>query len=168
MLTQKKSKNHMLFLPHMGSKGEHIVRGMTKEINRSTPSNVDVRITYKGTKLNSKSKIKDKTEVKHCHNLVYEVTCPEPNCLATYIGETARRLNERVKDHSGRDHDSYVLKHSLENNHSIVTLDNFNIISNKPRNRYFRKVSEALFIKQKRSQLNKQENSVPIKLLNSP
>lgn len=163
---EENPKSHILLLPYMGTKGEHIVRGMTKEINRLTPSNVNVRITYKATKLNSKFKIKDKTEVKHSHNLVYEVTCPEPNCQATYIGETARRLNERVKDHSGRDHDSYVLKHSLENNHSIVTLDDFNIISNKPRNRFFRKVSEALFIKQKRPQLNRQENSVPIKLLN--
>ena len=163
---QEEQKSHMILLPYRGTKGEHIIRGMTKEINRSLPSNVNTRVTYKGTKLSQKFKVKDKTEFKHSHNLVYEVTCPDPECQAKYIGETARRINERVKDHSGRDHASYVLKHSLENNHPTVTLNDFKIIGNNPRNRFFRKISEALYIKQKRPQLNKQEKSVPIKLLN--
>ena len=43
------------------------------------------------------------------------VECPDPTCKSTYIGETARRLEERVKDHTGRDHNSHLLKHSHRN-----------------------------------------------------
>ena len=38
------------------------------------------------------------------HNLVYKINFPD--CSATYIGETARRLEERVQDHTKRDKNS--------------------------------------------------------------
>eukprot|EP00111_Clytia_hemisphaerica_P021897 TCONS_00064380-protein len=71
-------------------------------------------------KPSSSFSVKDKTEIKHKHNLVYKVTCPD--CPANYIGEAGRRLQERVNDHGGGDKNSHVLRHSLERGHSKVKL----------------------------------------------
>ena len=40
-----------------------------------------------------------------------------------YIGEIARRLKERVKDHNGRDKSSHLVKHSIESGHNPVYND---------------------------------------------
>ena len=39
------------------------------------------------------------------------------NCVDDYIGETARTVNERIVDHTGRDTNSCLLKHSIESAH---------------------------------------------------
>ena len=89
------------------------------------------------------------------------------NCSDYYIGESARRITERVKDHGGRDTKSHVLKHSSEKEHAEVTQEGFKIIgSNFKNNRLKRKIAEALLIKQKRPSLNVQVQSVKLKLLN--
>ena len=43
-----------------------------------------------------------------------KVTCSPENCNENYIGESARRLDERMKDHNGRDRNSHLFKHSVE------------------------------------------------------
>ena len=53
--------------------------------------------------------------------------CSAENCL-DYIGESARRVIERVNDHGGRDTKSHVLKHSSEKEHVEVTQEDFKII----------------------------------------
>ena len=55
-------------------------------------------------KLNSCFSLKDKTSFKHQHDLIYYVYCTERSCRDNYVGETGRRIIERIKDHSGRDH----------------------------------------------------------------
>ena len=46
-----------------------------------------------------------------------------------YIGESGRRIAERIKYHNGRDHKSHILKHSLETGHEHVISSDFSIIS---------------------------------------
>ena len=36
---------------------------------------------------------------------------------------------ERIKDHSGRDHASHMVKHNIEISHNEVNTDNFKIIN---------------------------------------
>ena len=48
------------------------------------------------------------------------IECPDPDCNSTYIGETARRIEERHKDHTGRDRNSHIYKHSIETGHTIA------------------------------------------------
>ena len=84
----------------------------------------------------------------------------------TYIGETSRRLEERVKDHSGRDNNSHLLKHAIENNHPNITMEDVTIIGQHYGNTWKRKTAEALLIKYEKPSLNVQEKSIPIKLLN--
>ena len=57
------------------------------------------------------------------------MNCLLQTCENSYIGETARRIQERIKDHNGRDHKSHMLKHSIEKHHDNVTQENFKIIA---------------------------------------
>ena len=55
----------------------------------------------------------------------------------------------------------------MSSNHALVTLDDFTILnSGYKHNKFKRKISEALFIKSNRPNLNKQDTSVPSKLFN--
>ena len=93
--------------------------------------------------------------------------CSAENCSDDYVGESARRIIERVKDHGERDTKSHVLKHSSEKEHIEVTQEVFKIIvSNFKNSRLKRKIAEALLIKQKRPSFNVQDQSVELKLLN--
>ena len=93
--------------------------------------------------------------------------CSAENFSDDYIGQSARRIIEKVKDHGGRDTKSYSLKHSSEKEHVEVTQEDFKIISsNFKNNRLKRKIAEASLIKQKRPSLNVQDQSVELKLLN--
>ena len=76
--------------------------------------NVTTRVTSSGTRLSTKfTKINDKTVKEHQHDIVYYVKCPESQSSENYIGETARRLSERVLDHNGRDAISRLVKHAI-------------------------------------------------------
>ena len=87
------------------------------------------------------------------------------NCVDDYIGETARRVNERIVDHTGRDANSHLLKHSIESGHKPLEAVDYEIFGTGYRkNTMKRKLSEALFIKELNPTLNKQEKSVPLKL----
>ena len=111
-----------------GSKGITIVKNPNKTLKNILPSNVKTRITYKGQKLNSRLKVKDKIKKKHKHNLICYTKCPEEFCTEDYLGETGTRIIERVADHAGKGKQSHLLKHSLTRNHRHVDLDNTEII----------------------------------------
>ena len=76
----------------------------------------------------------------------------------TWRGVTGRRIIERSADHCGKDKQSHLLRHALNNNHKTVDLKDFKIIYSSYHNdRFKRKISEALYIKQYKPSLNKQE-----------
>ena len=160
------SKFHTFLLPYNVQKGEHLVRSLRKDIHRTLPENVQARICYTGTKRGTKfNNIKDPVKKSHQHDVVYYAACPEPGCVEDYTGETGRRLNERVIDHNGRDKKSHLYKHSQESNHPCVALSDFKIIGSNFQNQKFkRKIAESLLIREKRSSLNMQEMSIPLKL----
>ena len=114
----------------------------------------------------SNIKRKYTTKREHEHDIVYQEMCPEPNCLASYIGEAGKRFVERIKDHCGRDKNFHVLKHCIETGHK-VDLGGFKIIGGNYRsNSVKRKISEALYIKEHKPNLNIQGKSWLLKLLN--
>ena len=118
--------------------------------------NFKTRIAFKANRLNSHFNIKEPIKKCHKHNIVYEIKCP--NCQLTYIGESGRRLEERILEHSARDNNSHVLKLSFHNVQRNVRLKDAKIINKK----HF----WSTFIKKKRPLLNVQDNSIPLKLLN--
>ena len=125
------------------------------------------KVIYTGKKLGTNFTVKDRTKTEHEHNLIYKVTCPEPTCEATYVGEVSRRLSERIKDHSGRDQKSHVATHAMETGHKNVTKENFKIVAKDKRmSNYYVRTTEALVIKREKPSLNAQEKSIPLKLFN--
>ena len=101
---------------------------MKKDLKKVLPTHIRTRIAYNGRKIDSFFHVKDKTNAQHKFDLVYKVSCSVPTCNDTYIGEVGKRLMERIKDHSGRDKNSHLVKHSIETGHSAVTINDFEII----------------------------------------
>ena len=73
-------------------------------LHSSLPNNIETKVVYIGTKLDSNFQIKGKTKFDHKHNLGYCVKCPE--CQEDYIGEIGMILHEPTFDHSGKDRKS--------------------------------------------------------------
>ena len=57
------------------------------------------------------------------------------DCLESYNDETGKRSIEIVTEHSGKDLNSHMFKHSMGVNHPTVTLDDFNVLGSGDRNR---------------------------------
>ena len=138
---------------------------MKRNLKKILPNNVKPKITYTGRKLGSLFQTKDQTIFEHKYDVIYHGKCPAENCVVDYIGETACRVNERIVDHTDRDANSHLLKHSIESGHKPLEAIGYKIIATGYRkNTMKRKLSEALFIKELKPTLNKQEKSVPLKL----
>ena len=136
-------------------------------MSKILPDKQKATLSYTSIKLGSNFNVKDITKKKLEHDLVYRVKCPEETCNETYNGETGRRLIEQIDEHREKDKNSHVYEHSVNSNHALVTLDDFTIVnSGYKHNKFKRKISEALFIKSNRPNLNKQDTSVPLKLFN--
>ena len=160
-------KIHRLMLPYQGDKGSNLLKSMKRYVSKLLPEHTKLEITFTGKKLNSCFSIKDKTKFEHQHDLVYYVKCTEPSCRDNYVGETGRRIIERIKDHSSRDHASHMVKHNIETSHTDVNTANFKIIDiDFNNNKRKQKIRELLWIKDLRPTLNVQEKSIPLKLFN--
>ena len=160
-------KIHHLMLPYQGDKGSNLLKSMKRYVSKLLPEHTKLEITFTGKKLNLYFSIKDKTSFEHQHDLIYYVNWTEPSCRDNYVGETGRRIIERIKDHSGRDHASHMVKHNIETSHTDVNTANFKIIDmNFSNNKRKRKIAESLWIKDLRTTLTVQEKSIPLKLSN--
>ena len=70
---------------------------MERNLKKILLNNVKPQITYTGRKLGSSFQIKDQTIFEHKRDVIYPGNCPAENCVDDYIGETARRINERIE-----------------------------------------------------------------------
>ena len=100
------------------------------------PDNVKTDVACQGKQLSSCFNIKHKTKFPHKLDLVYHAKCAEESCNDDYVGETARRISERMLDHSGRDKNSYnsYMKKKNEKEHPCPQYENSNVISSGFRN----------------------------------
>ena len=92
---------------------------MQKQINRVLPDDVKLIVSYTGKKLSTCFNVKDKTVFNHEYDIVYQAKCPEESCPLDYVGESGRRVLERVKD-DGRDTFSHVFKHCVATNYCFM------------------------------------------------
>ena len=148
--------------------GFHLTKAFTKKnLQRVLPVNIQTCIVYTGTKLSSDLRnIKDPTPFEEQH-IVYHSFCSPENCEENYIRKRAWPLDEIMKAHNGRDHNSHLFKHSVESRHDPVLKNDFRIIGKGYRNNTSRrKIAEALFVKKMKSSLNIQDKSVKLELFN--
>ena len=165
ILKKQDDKKHHLMIPYQGGKGEQVIKSVRKTIKRLLPSNIKVQVSFTGNKFSSCFNITDKTKFEYRHDAIYLGICPETSFNDNYIGEAKWRIFRRVKDHNGRDFNSYLLKHNLENNHQHVSEKDFKIIGNGfGGNNKKRKVAETLLIPEIKSTLNIQDQLVPLQL----
>ena len=123
-------------------------------------------VTYQSKRLASKFHVKDKIHFQHQNNVVYYGKCPNPNFKEDYLGETDRRVIERVIDHNKRNKKFDMLKNSRDKLHTHVWEDDFKLLGNNYQSNIKRKISKSLFIRQLKLSLNKQDKSIPLHLCN--
>ena len=154
-------------LPYQRNKGSNLLKSMKRHVSKLLPEHTKLEITFTGKKLISCFSIKDKAKFEHQHDLVYYANCTKPFCRDNYVGKTGRRIIEIIKDHSGRDHASYMVKRNFETSHTDVNTANFKIIDmNFSNNKRKQKIAESIWIKDLRPTLNVQQKSIPLKLFN--
>ena len=152
-----------LILPYAGKQGAQLTSKTKKQ--QVLPDNVKTMVTYQSKKLVSKCPVKDQIDFQHQNN-VYYGKYPNPNCKDDYIGETERRVIERVIDDNKQDKKPHTLKHSRDKLHNHDWEDDFNLLGNNYQSNIKRKISESLFIRQLKPSLNKQDKSIPLNLYN--
>ena len=146
---------HHLVLPYDGQKGEKLIKSMKTTLKYNLPNNIVTKSAYSASK---RSNIKSKIKQDHQHDFTCYIKCPKGTCREDSIGETGRRLSERVIDHSGRGKNSHVLKQCIEKEHNLLSLEDFIILgTNYKKNKFRRKISASLYSKEKRSSLSTQE-----------
>ena len=158
-----------LNLPYVRDKGDQIIRKMQKDLKsklESEDKKICVRTMYRSTKLSTRFNLKDKTKPEDVHNVVYHVTCPNKKCRSTYCGETRRRLGKRIQEHREKDRKSHVRIHTEHTKHKKVSESDFKILGQRYKTNFRRKISEALFIKETKPDLNVQKESYKLLLFN--
>ena len=163
-LPAEPNKRQVLCLPYQGKKGENIMRSMNRTLNTIIGNQIETRVVYNSTKLSSFFSTKDKIAKEHQNNVVYKIECPNENCEESYTGETNRRIFERVKDHSGRDKNSTVFRHSVITGHKLVTMTDVKIIAKGFKGDEPREIAEAFLIKEQKPSLNIQNLFKTVKL----
>ena len=94
---------------------------MERRISKLLPPEIKTQVAYTGKKLSTCFNVKDQSKFEHQHDVVYYADCPNEKCRENYIGESGRRISERIKDHNGRDLKSHILRHSVESGHANVS-----------------------------------------------
>ena len=157
-----------LHLPYAGVEGSGMIAKLQKSISNTvnkTQKKVKVGTVYKATRLGSRFNLKDKIAFENQHNLTYQGGCPNKRCISNYVGQTKCRLGKRGVQHA-TDQQSHIFKHSKKTKHRKIRLTDFKIIGKGYRSDFTRKISEALFIKELKPDLNVQKESYKLSLFN--
>ena len=115
---------------------------------------IDVKVVFTSFKVRNYFSLKCHTPLPLLANVVYKFTCLR-DANVTYIGKTVRHLATRVKEHATTN--SAVKDHlqSCQTCHSNFSCNNFSIVD-LGHNDFEVSIKEALHIKEKRPNLNKQ------------
>ena len=155
-----------LNLPYGGKNGQNLMRKLQRNVEKGLKGKVKLRTTYTPCKLGSRFPVKDKTKLVHRHNVTYHIRCANKKCKSHYTGETKRRMLPRTSEHNSKDKKSHVLIHSKKTKHRRVFLQNVKILGSGYWTNFRRKISEALYIKELKPDLNVQKEAYKLKLFN--
>ena len=98
-------------------------------------------------------KPKDKQKKENKCGTVYQVSCG--TCDDFYVGETARALGKRFREHRLSDSQSAVLEHIQSSGHSL-SLDDVSVLASES-NYHARKIREAVEIHKAKPTLNRDQ-----------
>ena len=135
-------------VPYSGKQGYQLLSKIKKQLTRTLPDNIKTTITYKRTKFSTKFSVKSKTDFQHRHNIVYYGKCPSEGWKDGYVGQTKRRVVEKMKEHNDKDKSSHLLKHALKNGHTHVWEKDFQILGSNYQSNFKQKISKSLFLRQ--------------------
>ena len=157
-----------LHLPYAGEAGSAIVTKLQKSILSTVNRNrkkVKVGTVYKATRLGSRFNLKDKIAFENQHNIIYHGGCPNKKCSSNYVGQTKCRMEKRGGQHA-TDEKSHLLKHARKTRHRKIRVSDFKIVGKGYRSDFTRKISESLYIKTLKPDLNVQKDSYKLSLFN--
>jgi hypothetical protein len=163
--TNEEESTIYINLPFAGPNGETLMKKLKQQIEGKS-NKVKIRATYTPQKLGSKFVVKDKTKDENLHNVTYHVSCGNKKCKSCYVGQTKCRIIKRTLQHNSKDNASHVLIHSKKTKHRRVSMKNVKILGRRYKTDFKRKISESLFIKQLKPDLNKQKDAFKLKLYN--
>ena len=149
-------------LPYKGKAGDKIISQFRDAVRKALPNNAKPRFAYKGKKLGSYFRLKDKIPLEHQTDLVYAF---RPENSTEYVGETNVRFGTRTHEHCNTDKNSSVYKYKQENQLDI-SQDDFVILDKGYSKKLNRKLAEALYIKELKPVLNEQVKSYKLVLFN--
>ena len=108
---------------------------------------------------------KDKIPTQLHQDVVYQWTCPEENCNSSYIGESSRFLESRVKEHNNSSTKT-IFQCSITQYHPKVDISQYTILD-QDRKQVSRKAREAIHIRKNNPALNCNNSKMNIpKILN--
>ena len=138
------------------SKIQHLVEKYCKKI--------DIKIIFESCKIGSQFSVKDKTPKNNASFVVYKFTCA--SCNATYVGETHRHFDTRIKEHMFTDKTSSVNQHLQKSAacKAAISTDSFEILDRAP-TKFQLCIKEALYLKKLEPVLNKQVKSYIVKIV---
>ena len=153
-------------LPYNGKQSNKLLLKIKKYFNKSLSSEVKTTVMYQSKKLGTKFRLKNKTRFNHQNNLAYYNKCLDKTCNEDHVGETDRRIEERIMDHNKRDKNSHLLQHFCKRNHPHVWENDFKVLGYNYHSNFKRKISEALFIMQLKPSLSVKEKSIQLQVYN--
>ena len=163
----KTNTSQILVSPYKGERGQRIIKSINKTVKKVLPQNHVTQNFYKSKKLGSYFNIKDCTKLEHQHDRTYFTKCLRVNFNETYLGETARRLQERVLEHAEKDRKSNMVKQCMDIGHPPACMKDFQVLTKTFNHcKLKRKISDALLIKKHQPTLNAQEDLVTLELFN--
>ena len=153
-----------IVLPYLGFKGENVIRKFKNVLKEILPHDILPRFVYKGKKLGSFFRIKDKINDKHKSNLIYGYKIPGRQTDGyDYIGMSKVRHETRTYEHLNSDKNSAIFQHKEEHNISPSS-DNFDILAQNYNNWLERRICESLYARDYQPVLNKQKNTHKLEL----
>lgn len=131
-------------------------RSFKNVLVKSVKNMCNLRVISKTFKTQNMFRNKSRTPFELCSNVVYQFNCHQ--CNAAYIGETARHLCTRIKEHKRESSNSQIFEHNLKCN-SQINISSFKIVATNFDNYWQRLYCESLAIKSFNPRLNIQKNN---------
>ena len=134
-----------------------------RSLTRNLCKDINLKIVFTSFKITQMFSSKDSIPEMISSNVVYKFSCA--SCNASYIGETTRHFNTRIKEHF-KDKNSHIYKHvnSNENCKRVCNESCFLVIDRTP-TEFQLKIKEGLHIEWEKPDLNKRVKHVSSTLL---